>query len=205
VVKCACHFAPGAAVAPALYFSRRAVPWGEGPLWHHIGVYAYRRAALERFVALPPSPLESGKAGTTARSGGRACGSRWRGWSTAPSAWTRRPTWNGRGRCWPGRTDDEQRQPPSPSKGLPGAYSDLACRDAYPGWTTLPCPSFEAAMDAVRGGQAALAMLPCENSLAGRVPDIHRLLPDSGLSVVGEHFERVEHCLLAPPARRSPP
>jgi prephenate dehydratase len=83
-------------------------------------------------------------------------------------------------------------------QGLPGAYSDLACRDAYPGWTTLPCPSFEAAMDAVRGGAATLAMLPCENSLAGRVPDIHRLLPDSGLSVVGEHFERVEHCLLAP-------
>ncbi|SDB32606.1 prephenate dehydratase [Belnapia rosea] len=84
-------------------------------------------------------------------------------------------------------------------QGLPGAYSDLACRAAYPGWTTLPCPSFEAAMDAVRGGQAGLAMLPCENSLAGRVPDIHRLLPESGLSVVGEHFERVEHCLLAPP------
>ncbi|MDI3305752.1 MAG: prephenate dehydratase [Acetobacteraceae bacterium] len=83
-------------------------------------------------------------------------------------------------------------------QGLPGAYSDLACRAAYPGWTTLPCASFEAAMDAVRSGQAQLAMLPCENSLAGRVPDIHRLLPDSGLSVVGEHFERVEHCLLAP-------
>jgi prephenate dehydratase len=83
-------------------------------------------------------------------------------------------------------------------QGLPGAYSDLACRDAYPGWATLPCPSFEAAMDAVRSGAATLAMLPCENSLAGRVPDIHRLLPDSGLSVVGEHFERVEHCLLAP-------
>ena len=83
-------------------------------------------------------------------------------------------------------------------QGLPGAYSDLACRAAYPGWTTLPCPSFEAAMDAVRVGEATLAMLPCENSLAGRVPDIHRLLPESGLSVVGEHFERVEHCLLAP-------
>jgi prephenate dehydratase len=83
-------------------------------------------------------------------------------------------------------------------QGLPGAYSDLSCRHAYPGWTTLPCASFEAAMDAVRGGRAGLAMLPCENSLAGRVPDIHRLLPDSGLHVVGEHFERVEHCLLAP-------
>jgi prephenate dehydratase len=83
-------------------------------------------------------------------------------------------------------------------QGIPGAYSDLACRAAYPGWTTLPCPSFEAAMAAVREGRAGLAMLPCENSLAGRVPDIHRLLPDSGLHVVGEHFERVEHCLLAP-------
>ncbi|WP_424814684.1 prephenate dehydratase [Roseococcus sp. YIM B11640] len=82
-------------------------------------------------------------------------------------------------------------------QGVPGAYSDLACRHAYPGWATLPCPSFEAAMKAVRDGDAELAMLPCENSLAGRVPDIHRLLPDSGLSVIGEHFERVEHCLLA--------
>lgn len=83
-------------------------------------------------------------------------------------------------------------------QGMPGAYSDLACRAAYPGWTTLPSPSFEAAMAAVREGRADLAMLPCENSLAGRVPDIHRLLPDSGLHVVGEHFERVEHCLMAP-------
>jgi len=83
-------------------------------------------------------------------------------------------------------------------QGLPGAYSDLSCRHAYPGWTTLPCASFEAAIAAVVEGRAGLAMLPCENSLAGRVPDIHRLLPDSGLHVVAEHFERVEHCLLAP-------
>lgn len=83
-------------------------------------------------------------------------------------------------------------------QGVPGAYSDLACRHACPGWTTLPCASFEEAMRAVRAGRADLAMLPCENSLAGRVPDIHRLLPDSGLHVVGEHFERVIHCLLAP-------
>ncbi len=58
VVKAACAFAAGAAVAPALYFSRAAIPWGAGPLWHHIGIYAWRRAALARFVALPPSPLE---------------------------------------------------------------------------------------------------------------------------------------------------
>lgn len=87
-------------------------------------------------------------------------------------------------------------------QGFLGAYSDLACRHAFPGWTTLPCPSFEAAMEPVRDGRAELAMLPCENSLAGRVPDIHRLLPDSGLHVVGEHFERVEHCLLAPPGTK---
>ena len=57
-VKAACAFTQGQAVAPALYFSRAPVPSGAGPLWHHIGIYAYRRAALARFVALPPSPLE---------------------------------------------------------------------------------------------------------------------------------------------------
>ena len=81
-------------------------------------------------------------------------------------------------------------------QGMPGAYSDLACHHAYPGWTTLPCASFEAAIEAVRDHKADLAMLPCENNLAGRVPDIHRLLPESGLHVVGEHFQSVEHCLL---------
>ena len=84
-------------------------------------------------------------------------------------------------------------------QGMPGAYSDLACRVARPAMTTLPCESFETAMEAVRDGRAGLGMLPCENSLAGRVPDIHYLLPDSGLFVVGEHFQRVEHCLLAVP------
>ncbi len=81
-------------------------------------------------------------------------------------------------------------------QGVPGAYSDLACRAAFPAMTTLPCESFETAMDAVREGHVTFAMLPCENSLAGRVPDIHHLLPESGLFVVGEHFQRVEHCLL---------
>ncbi len=57
-VKCACAFTGDAMVAPALYFSRLPIPWGDGPRWHHIGVYAYRRAALDRFVTLPASPLE---------------------------------------------------------------------------------------------------------------------------------------------------
>ena len=87
-------------------------------------------------------------------------------------------------------------------QGVPGAYSDLACRNAYPGMPTLPCHTFEAAIAAVRDGQAELAMLAAENSLAGRVPDIHTLLPGSSLSIVAEHFQRVEHCLLAPRGTR---
>jgi 3-deoxy-manno-octulosonate cytidylyltransferase (CMP-KDO synthetase) len=58
VPKVACAFDDGRRIAPALYFSRTAIPWGDGPLWHHIGIYAFRRAALERFVTLPESPLE---------------------------------------------------------------------------------------------------------------------------------------------------
>jgi 3-deoxy-manno-octulosonate cytidylyltransferase (CMP-KDO synthetase) len=58
VVKAACAFDRGRAVSPALYFSRAAIPAGDGPRWHHIGVYAYRRGALARFVSLPESPLE---------------------------------------------------------------------------------------------------------------------------------------------------
>jgi prephenate dehydratase len=83
-------------------------------------------------------------------------------------------------------------------QGLPGAYSDLACRAAQPKMTTLPCPSFEDAFAAVKNGDARLAMIPIENSLAGRVADIHHLLPEAGLHIIGEHFQRVNHCLMAP-------
>ena len=87
-------------------------------------------------------------------------------------------------------------------QGAPGAYSDLACRNAYPGMTTLPCTSFEDAFAAVRDGQAALAMIPIDNSVAGRVADIHHLLPDAGLHIIGEYFQRVNHQLLAPPGAK---
>ena len=83
-------------------------------------------------------------------------------------------------------------------QGAPGAYSDLACRTAQPTMTTLPCDTFEEAFAAVREGRAALAMIPIDNSVAGRVADIHHLLPDSGLHIVGEHFQKVVHHLLAP-------
>ncbi len=82
-------------------------------------------------------------------------------------------------------------------QGAPGAYGDLACREAYPELRSLPCPSFEEALGAVRGGRAALGMIAVENSIAGRVADIHHLLPGSGLHIVGEHFQRVNHHLLA--------
>jgi len=82
-------------------------------------------------------------------------------------------------------------------QGEPGAYSDLACRQVFPRWKTLPCAQFEDAIAAVKTGRAALAMLPVENSVAGRVADIHHLLPDSGLHIIGEHYQRVNHHLLA--------
>ncbi|TPW36773.1 prephenate dehydratase [Oecophyllibacter saccharovorans] len=87
-------------------------------------------------------------------------------------------------------------------QGRPGAYSDLACREARPGWQTLPCRSFAETIQAVARGEADEALLPCENSLAGRVPEIHALLPESGLVIVGEHFQRIEHCLLVLPGTR---
>lgn len=84
-------------------------------------------------------------------------------------------------------------------QGAHGAYSDMACRAVFPGRPTLPCASFEDTFAAVRDGKAALAMIPIENSSAGRVADIHHLMPESGLHIVGEHFQKVEHQLLAAP------
>jgi prephenate dehydratase len=81
-------------------------------------------------------------------------------------------------------------------QGMPGAYSMMACRAAYPEMTPLPCRTFVDAFEAVKQGRARLAMIPIDNSVAGRVADIHHLLPDSGLHIIGEHFQRVNHQLL---------
>jgi prephenate dehydratase len=83
-------------------------------------------------------------------------------------------------------------------QGDPGAYSHEACTLARPGWEVLPCRTFEEAIDAVREGAATQAMLPVENSTYGRVADIHRLLPESGLHIVDEAFVRVRIALMAP-------
>ena len=82
-------------------------------------------------------------------------------------------------------------------QGEIGANSDLACRQVRPDMTTLPCNTFEDTFAAVSNGEAALALIPIDNSVAGRVADIHQLLPNSGLHIIGEHFQRVEHHLLA--------
>lgn len=84
-------------------------------------------------------------------------------------------------------------------QGAPGAYSHQAAREMAEGAPTLPCLSFADAIDAVREGRAGRAIIPIENSLHGRVADIHFLLPESGLWIVAEHFVRVRHSLLAVP------
>ena len=73
-------------------------------------------------------------------------------------------------------------------QGEPGANSDTACRNVYPSMEPLPRPSFEDAFNAVETGKADLAMIPIENTIAGRVADIHHLLPESKLYIVGEYF-----------------
>jgi prephenate dehydratase len=87
-------------------------------------------------------------------------------------------------------------------QGQPGAYSDLACRKARPDYTPLSCSSFTQAMEAVISGEAEFAMIPVDNSLAGRVADIHRLLPEKGLRIIGEHFQPIRHCLVGLPGTK---
>ena len=84
-------------------------------------------------------------------------------------------------------------------QGEPGAFSEVACLRFAPDLTPLPCPTFNEAFEAVKSGKAVRAMLPIENSLAGRVADIHHLLPEAGLHIVAEFFLPIEHHLMAAP------
>lgn len=81
-------------------------------------------------------------------------------------------------------------------QGAHGAYSDLSCRTVFPGLPTLPCNSFEDAFDAVKNGEADLAMIPVDNTIAGRVADVHHLMPGGDLYIIREHFQPVHHALL---------
>jgi prephenate dehydratase len=83
-------------------------------------------------------------------------------------------------------------------QGERGANSEIACHEVYPGWEALPCPTFEDAFAALGDGTADLAMIPIENSIAGRVADIHHLLPASRFHIIGEHFLPIYFHLMAP-------
>ena len=84
-------------------------------------------------------------------------------------------------------------------QGMPGAYSNIACEAYFNEITTLPCNSFEDMLNNTKNGISDYAMVPVENSLAGRVADIHHLIPESGLFIIGEHFQRGNHQLLGLP------
>ena len=81
-------------------------------------------------------------------------------------------------------------------QGEPGAYANLAARQAIPHAAAIPKPSFEDAIEAAKTGDTDLVIIPVENSLIGRIADIHHLLPESGLHIVGEHFLPIRHQLL---------
>ena len=86
-------------------------------------------------------------------------------------------------------------------QGTSGAYSHLACSKVFPDWEALPCEDFLSALEMVTHGTAERAMIPLENSTAGRVEEIYRLIPRTQLAVVAEHFEPVNHCLMTLPGR----
>ncbi|MGN6160290.1 MAG: prephenate dehydratase [Marmoricola sp.] len=81
-------------------------------------------------------------------------------------------------------------------QGEPGSNSHIVCREHYPDWEHVPCASFEDVFAAVSSGDADLAMIPIDNSIAGRVADIHHFLPTSGLHIIGEHFLRIQFALM---------
>ena len=88
-------------------------------------------------------------------------------------------------------------------QGEPGANSHTVCLQHYPDWEAVPCASFEDVFALVENGDAELAMIPIDNSIAGRVSDIHHFLPDSRLHIVAEHFLRIRFMLMGAPGHRS--
>ena len=189
----------------ALYFTRATAPYGDGPRYHHIGLYAYRRAALERFVALPPSPLEQREKLEQLRALEAGMRIDVAIVDTVPLG-VDTPADLETARAHTGQSLNRllkaQRRMTKKLKiafqGEPGANSHIAIVEAYPDAEPLPCPTFEDAFAAISSGEADLGMIPIENSVAGRVADIHHLLPHSGLLIVGEWFLPIHHQLMAP-------
>ena len=78
-------------------------------------------------------------------------------------------------------------------QGVEGAYSDMACRAAFPDFETVSCNSFDQAFNCVLDGRSDLAMIPVDNTIAGRVADVHHLMPHGDLFIIGEHFQPIHH------------
>ncbi len=83
-------------------------------------------------------------------------------------------------------------------QGELGANSHIACTNLYPDYTVVACVTFEQTFERLKAGEVDLALLPVENTVAGRVADLHRLMPGAGVYIIGEYFMPVHHCLLAP-------
>jgi prephenate dehydratase len=101
---------------------------------------------------------------------------------------------------------DKMTQGPKTGKiafqGEHGAFSDMSCRAVFQDMETLPCETFEDAFAALENGKADLAMIPVDNSLAGRVADVHHILPTKPLFIIGEHFQPIQMCLLGVPGAK---
>ena len=187
----------------ALYFTRARAPWGEGELLHHIGLYAYRRVGARRFVALPASPLERRERLEQLRALEAGMRIDVAVVDAAPlGVDTPEDLERARARCSAEGTSAMTETRSIAYQGEPGANSHIACVDNYPDLTPMPCATFEDAFAALQDGTADLGMIPIENSIAGRVADIHALLPASGLHIVGETFLPIHFQLLAVPGAR---
>ena len=195
----------------ALFHPQRPPPHGPGALYQHIGLYAYRRAALARFVTLPPSSLEMrenleqlraleagmridvslvGSRPMDVNTPGRSrCGAR-----------HARPSRNHSklltSRLVSSHVDTQEDRLPgrktAPTRTWPAAMP-------FPTTRPSPCATFEDCFTALENGEADLGMIPVENSVAGRVADIHHLLPRSSLHIIGEYFLPIRFQLMALP------
>ena len=88
-------------------------------------------------------------------------------------------------------------------QGEYGSYSDMSCRSVFPDLKTMPCDSFDQAFNSVMDGTSDLAMIPVDNTIAGRVADVHHLMPKGDLFIIGEHFQTINHMLLGLPGAKT--
>ena len=174
---------------------RSTGPEHDAPFWRHINIYAYRREALDRFASLPVSTREAMRKLEQLRALDNDMRMAVVRVDSVPLS-VGVPADLEAATC---HIEEKTMKAKIAYQGEPGANSHIACIEAYPEFEPLSCRTFEDAFQAVKDGEAALAMIPIDNSVAGRVADIHHLLPAANLHIVGEYFLRVHHQLLAMP------